>query len=97
MATAASDTEENIFGFTLISFLSLNVAWVHSVIPGHQIRLATPSLEKISPTCQGESPQSRIADSSSTNAVNLSSARTMKRFPSRCVMGTERLPEFVLA
>jgi hypothetical protein len=35
MATAASDTEENIFGFILIFFLSLNVAWVHSVIPGH--------------------------------------------------------------
>ena len=35
MATAASDTEESVFGFKLIFSLSLNVAWVHSVIPGH--------------------------------------------------------------
>jgi hypothetical protein len=40
--------------------------------------------EKISPACQLNSPQARIADSSSTNAVNFSSARTTKRFPSRC-------------
>ena len=37
------------------------------------------------PACQDNSPQARIADSSSRNAVNFSSARTTKRFPSsRC-------------
>jgi len=50
-----------------------------------QIRLATPSLAKISPTCQTNSPQAQIADSSSKNTVSFSSARTTKRFPSsRC-------------
>ena len=43
------------------------------------------SFEKSSPTCQGTSARLRIADSSSTNAVNFSSARTTKRLPSsRC-------------
>ena len=41
-----------------------------------QIRLATSSLERISPACQANSPRPRIADSSSTNAVSFSSART---------------------
>jgi hypothetical protein len=41
-----------------------------------QIRLATPSLAKISPTRQTNSPQQRITDSSSKNAVSFSSART---------------------
>ena len=41
-----------------------------------QIRLATSSLERISPGCQANSPRPRIADSSSTNAVSFSSART---------------------
>src|SRR6266403_3217879 len=37
------------------------------------------------PNCQHNSPQARIADSSSRNAVSFSSARTTKRFPSsRC-------------
>ena len=36
---------------------------------------------KISPACRGNSPQARTADSSSTNAVNFSSARRTKRFP----------------
>ena len=40
-----------------------------------QIGLATPSLAGISPTCQTNSPQARIADSSSTNAVSFSSER----------------------
>jgi hypothetical protein len=31
-----------------------------------------------------QSPQARIANSSSRNAVSFSSARTTKRFPSRC-------------
>ena len=40
---------------------------------------------KISPACQANSPQARIAASSSRNAVSFSSARTTKRFPSsRC-------------
>ena len=38
--------------------------------------------EKISPAGQDNLLQARIADSSSTNAVNFSSARTTKRFPS---------------
>jgi len=41
--------------------------------------------EKLSPACQDSKPQHRIADSGSANAVNFSSARTMKSFPSlRC-------------
>jgi hypothetical protein len=40
-----------------------------------QIGLATPTLAKISPTRQENSPQARIADSSSKNALNLSSDR----------------------
>src|SRR4029453_9375461 len=39
----------------------------------------TPSLEKISPTCQDNSPQAQITDSSSRKAVSFSSARTTKR------------------
>jgi hypothetical protein len=35
-----------------------------------QIRLTTPSFEKISLACQANSPQARIADLSSTNAVS---------------------------
>src|SRR5947199_6089913 len=46
--------------------------------------------EKLSPACQDSKPQHRIADSSSTNAVNFSSARTTKRFPSlRCASATK--------
>jgi hypothetical protein len=41
-----------------------------------QIRVATPSREKVTPASQDNSPQTRIADSSSTNAVNFSSARS---------------------
>jgi|SRR5262245_34475372 len=53
--------------------------------PRIQIRLATPSLTKIPPACQANSPQARIADSSSKNRINFSSAWTTKRFPSpRC-------------
>src|SRR4029453_19513817 len=48
-----------------------------------RIRVATPSLPKIPPACQGNSPQAQIADSSSTNAVSFSSARTTKRFRPR--------------
>ena len=41
--------------------------------------------EKLSPACQDSKPQHRIADSSSANTVNFSSARTTTRFPSlRC-------------
>ncbi len=44
-----------------------------------------PSFEKISPTCQDNSPQAGIANSSSRKAVSFSSERTTKRFPSpRC-------------
>jgi hypothetical protein len=46
-----------------------------------QIRLTTPSFEKISLARQDNSPQARIPDSSSINAVNVSSARVAKRFP----------------
>ena len=50
-----------------------------------RIRLTTSSLEKILPVCQDNSPPTQIADSSSRNAVNFSSACTTKRFPSsRC-------------
>jgi hypothetical protein len=50
-----------------------------------QIRLTTSSLEKIPPASQANSPQARIADSNSINAVSLSSACTTNRFPSsRC-------------
>ena len=44
--------------------------------------LETSSLEKIAPACQHPIRQVRAADSSSTNAVSFSSARTTKRFPS---------------
>ena len=55
-----------------------------------QIRLATPSLQKISLGCQANSTQPQIADSSSRNAVSFSSARTIKRFPSsRCASATK--------
>jgi len=51
----------------------------------YRLRLTTPSLQKITPACQDNSPEAWIAHSSSINAVNLSSARTTKRFPSsRC-------------
>src|SRR5205823_1554231 len=46
-------------------------------------RLATPSLEKISPARQAQSRQAQIADSSCRYAVNFSSACTTKLFPSR--------------
>jgi hypothetical protein len=39
--------------------------------------------EKISPTCQTNSPRARTADSNSINAVSFSSARTMNCFPLR--------------
>src|SRR6266481_2340106 len=43
------------------------------------------SLGEISPACRGNSPQARIAASSSRKAVSFQSARTTKRFPlSRC-------------
>ena len=41
-----------------------------------QIRLATPSLAKITPASQENLPQARHADSCSRNAVSFSSART---------------------
>jgi hypothetical protein len=45
----------------------------------------TLSFEKILPARQVNSPQARIGESSSRNAVNFSFARTTKRFPSsRC-------------
>jgi hypothetical protein len=49
-----------------------------------QIRLATPSLRKISLGCQEISHQGQIADSSFTNAVSFSSACTTNRFSPRC-------------
>jgi hypothetical protein len=50
-----------------------------------QIRLTASSLSKIPTVCQVNSPQPRIADSSSTKAVSFSSACTTKRFSlSRC-------------
>jgi hypothetical protein len=51
--------------------------------PRIQIVLTTASLEKIPLACQGNSPQARIADSSSRNAVSFSSARSTKRVPSQ--------------
>src|SRR5262245_43376869 len=42
-----------------------------------------PILWKILRTCQQNFPQARIADTSSTNAVSLSSACTTNRFPSQ--------------
>jgi hypothetical protein len=54
-----------------------------------QVRLAMPSFEKISPTCQDNSPQAGIAHSSSVNTVSFSSCTT-KRFPlSRCASATK--------
>src|SRR5215510_2388618 len=47
-------------------------------------RFATLSLAKIRAASQANSQQPLIADSSSINAVSFSSARTSKRFPSRC-------------
>src|SRR4029453_18004006 len=44
-----------------------------------QIRLTTPSLQEISPVCQANLQDARIAASSSRNAVSFSSARTIKR------------------
>jgi hypothetical protein len=41
-------------------------------------------LRKIPPACQANAPRLRIADSSCIKAVSFSSARTTKRFPSRC-------------
>src|SRR6266516_7369635 len=38
-------------------------------------------LRKIQATCQSDSPQARITDSSSTNAVSFSPTRTTTRFP----------------
>ena len=44
----------------------------------------------MSPVCQVNSPQSEIANSSSTKAVSFSSACTTKRFPSsRCASAIE--------
>jgi hypothetical protein len=43
-----------------------------------------PSFEKTSSLCQGNLPQVRVVASSSRNAANFSSARTTKRFLSRC-------------
>jgi hypothetical protein len=44
-----------------------------------QIRLAMSIVEKITPACQGNSPQTRIADSSFIKAVSFSSAWTHRR------------------
>jgi hypothetical protein len=44
-----------------------------------RIRLTTSSLAKIMPDSQDDSLLARVADSSSTNAVSFSSARTTKR------------------
>jgi hypothetical protein len=46
---------------------------------GFGLVLATPSFEKISTVCQAKKPRPRVADSSSTNALSFSSARTTKR------------------
>jgi hypothetical protein len=63
----------------------LKTATGRSVLRPIQIRLTASSLAKTSPACQTNSPQARIANSSSRKAVNFSSARTTKRFPSsRC-------------
>jgi hypothetical protein len=46
-------------------------------------------------TCRAQSPQVRIADSSSTNAASFSSACTTKRFPSpRCASATKIVRPF---
>jgi hypothetical protein len=48
------------------------------------------SFGKISPACRGNSPQVRVANSSSRNAVSFSSACTTKRLPSsRCASATK--------
>jgi len=55
-----------------------------------RIRLTASSLAKITRSSQDNSRRTRIADSSSTNAVNFSSARTTKRFPlPRCASATK--------
>jgi len=49
-----------------------------------------PSLEEISPVRQDNSPEARIANSGSRNAVSFSSARATKRFPlPRCASATK--------
>jgi len=51
-----------------------------------QIRSATLSFDKISPSRQAQSPQARLADSSSWKAVNFPSACRTKHFQSpRCM------------
>ena len=52
--------------------------------------LTPPSLAKIAPNCQSNSPQAQIADWSSTNALSFSSACTTKRFPSRCASASRQ-------
>ena len=53
--------------------------------PDSDLLKGTPSLSKIAPARKPISPQAFITDSSSTKAVNFSSASATKRFPSpRC-------------
>jgi len=54
-----------------------------------QIHLTTVEFEKIPPACQDNSRQGWIAISISIDAVSFSSARTTKRFPSRCASATK--------
>ena len=50
--------------------------------PGFRSFGTVASLAKTPPACQDNSPQARIADSSSIEAISFSSARTTKRCPS---------------
>jgi len=83
------------FLFTAVLILRWRVRerrrnWRGKLLRLIQNRLATPSLAKITPASQTNSPQAEVADSSSKSAVNFSSAGTTKRFPSpRCASGIQ--------
>jgi hypothetical protein len=58
-----------------------------------RIRLVTQSLREFTQTCQENSSQAQVADSSFKNAVSFSSACTTKRFPSsRCGSAIQTAP-----
>jgi hypothetical protein len=91
---AASNANEKVVVFIgwILSFSRLVNSAIAGLKEGKKLSGEAPSpgfrswfkeiLQKISPTCQINLPQARTADSSSKNAVCLSSARATKRFPS---------------
>src|SRR5262249_33368275 len=59
-----------------------------------QIRLAAPSLAKITPASQDNSPQARISDSSSKNAVSFLSIHACGEGSKRSCVRSTQLLEF---